>query len=57
MLTSSSNGALSIECGWGIKVDASIVWPSGFFCFKLAYHKQMRITMEKIMEAHIKMDQ
>lgn len=31
MFTSSSRGAWLIDCGWGIKVEVNIVWPSGFF--------------------------
>lgn len=36
MFTSSSNSAFIIECGWGIKVEANIVWPSGFFWYNKA---------------------
>ena len=50
MFTSSSKGAWVIEYGWGINVDANIVWPSKFFWYKRqSKQKQAKIKGQEAM--------
>lgn len=47
MLISSSTGAWIIDCGCRIRVDANIVWPSGFCCTDHIEHALQNGTIQE----------